>query len=421
MAIAGPWAIAVYGEDIDWGVVPVPTAEATPAEEIQTFSDEKSIGMFTACENQATAWDVLKFATSEEQDGALLEISGQMPMRTDLLGTFPEYFEANPDYAAFAEQADRTIEVPNVANSIEVWQTFRDAWSESVIFGDSDPQEALTAAAEDDQRTRRRVGDDDTMAATASPSVAGAGSFDPAPARRRERIPLRQQLAGYLFVSPWVVFFVGIFAYPLGFAIWMSFYDYFFAAPGATVERPFVGFDNYWDALTDEDVRQSFRNIVVFLVINVPLTVILAIALAMALNAVIPFRAFFRTAFFLPYVTASVALIGVWLWLFRTDGLVNTMLGPLAPDPSWLDQRTARHADDRHLRHVEGARLLHPAVPRRACRTCRRSCTRRRRSTEPDAGGRSAASRGRASGRPRRWSSCWRSSPAPTCSPSRTC
>ena len=35
-------------------------------------------------------------------------------------------------------------------------------------------------------------------------------------------------------------------------------------------------------------------------------------------------------------MTASVALIGVWLWLFRTDGLVNSMLGPLAPDPSWL-------------------------------------------------------------------------------------
>ena len=116
---------------------------------VQTSSDEKSIGMFTACENQATAWDVLKFAASEEQDGALLEITGQMLMRTDLLGTFLEYLEADPDYATFAEQADRTIEVPNVANSIEVWQTFRDAWSESVIFGDSDPHEALTAAAQE--------------------------------------------------------------------------------------------------------------------------------------------------------------------------------------------------------------------------------------------------------------------------------
>ena len=148
MAIVGPWAIAVYGEDVDWGVVPVPTAEATPADEIQTFSDEKSIGMYTACENQATAWDFLKFATSEEQDGALLEATGQMPMRSDVLGTFADYFEANPDYVPFAEQADRTVEVPNVPNSIEVWQTFRDAWSESVIFGDSDPEEALSSAAD---------------------------------------------------------------------------------------------------------------------------------------------------------------------------------------------------------------------------------------------------------------------------------
>ncbi len=104
--------------------------------------------MYTACENQATAWDVMKFATSEEQDGALLEATGQMPMRTDVLGTFADYFDANPDYVPFAEQADRTIEVPNVPNSVEAWQTFRDAWSESVIFGDSDPHEALTSAAD---------------------------------------------------------------------------------------------------------------------------------------------------------------------------------------------------------------------------------------------------------------------------------
>ena len=174
------------------------------------------------------------------------------------------------------------------------------------------------------------------MAIMAGASVPGVGSIDPASARTRDRIPLRQQLAGYLFVSPWIVFFFGIFAYPLGFAIWMSFYDYFFAAPGAKVDRPFVGFDNYWDALTDEKVRESFKNIVVFLVINVPLTVILAIVLATALNAAIPFRAFFRTAFYLPYVTASVATIGVWLWLFSGNGLVNKLLGPLAPDPTWL-------------------------------------------------------------------------------------
>jgi multiple sugar transport system permease protein len=174
-----------------------------------------------------------------------------------------------------------------------------------------------------------------TTAPTAVPPN-GATPLGVAPSPRPDRVPLRKQLMGYFFVSPWALFFFGIFAYPLGFAIWMSFYDYFFAAPGAEVDRPFVGFDNYTDALGDEDVRQAFRNIVVFLVINVPLTVILAIALAMALNAAIPFRSFFRTAYYLPYVTASVATIMLWLWLFSGNGLVNTILGPLAPDPTWL-------------------------------------------------------------------------------------
>jgi multiple sugar transport system permease protein len=172
-------------------------------------------------------------------------------------------------------------------------------------------------------------------AAVRAVSARGATSAGVAPPRR-DRVPLRKQVMGYILVSPWLLFFVGIFAYPLGFAVWMSFYDYFFAAPGADVDRPFVGFENYTNALGDEDVRQAFRNIIVFLVINVPLTVILAIALAVALNAAIPFRAFFRTAYYLPWVTASVATIMVWLWLFSGNGLVNTILGPLAPDPTWL-------------------------------------------------------------------------------------
>jgi multiple sugar transport system substrate-binding protein len=149
MAIVGPWAISVYGENVNWGAVPIPTSEGKPAEEIYTFSDAKNIGLYTACENQATAWDVLKFATSEEQDGQLLEMTGQMPMRQDLPGTYPDYFSANPAYEAFGDQAARTVEVPNIPNAVAVWQTLRDAWSQSVIFGEGDLQESLDGAAEE--------------------------------------------------------------------------------------------------------------------------------------------------------------------------------------------------------------------------------------------------------------------------------
>jgi multiple sugar transport system permease protein len=155
------------------------------------------------------------------------------------------------------------------------------------------------------------------------------------PRRVLERIVGRQPI-GMLFGAPYLVFIVVVFAYPLGLAVWMSFHRYFFAAPGVSVPRPFVGLDNYKAALTDPAVRQSFLNILIFLVINVPLTVALSLLLATALNAAIPFRAFFRVAYYVPYVTASVAVVGVWLFLFSSSGLVNNVLGGLAPTPSWL-------------------------------------------------------------------------------------
>ncbi|MEU0180986.1 extracellular solute-binding protein [Streptomyces sp. NPDC006207] len=145
MAIVGPWAVSVYGDKVKWGAVPVPTATGIEAK--GTFSDEKSIGMFTACKNKGTAWDVLKFATSKEQDGKLLEATGQMPMRQDLQAAFPDYFASHPDYKTFAEQADRTVEAPNVPNSVEIWQTFRDAYTKSVIFGKGDVESAFREAA----------------------------------------------------------------------------------------------------------------------------------------------------------------------------------------------------------------------------------------------------------------------------------
>ncbi|WP_223623022.1 extracellular solute-binding protein [Microbacterium sp. EST19A] len=133
MQLAGPWAIPSYAETVDVGFMPVPTSDGR--ENPVTFADSKSVSMFTACENQGTAWEFLKFSTTVENDGALLEATGQMPMRTDLTGTFADYFEANPNYVSFAEQAEATADVPSIPNSVEAWQAFRDAYSPAVIFG----------------------------------------------------------------------------------------------------------------------------------------------------------------------------------------------------------------------------------------------------------------------------------------------
>jgi multiple sugar transport system substrate-binding protein len=148
MAIVGPWAIAQYAGKVNWGAVPVPTKSGADASQIHTFSDEKSIGMYSSCKNRGTAWDFIKFTTSKASDGQLLQITGQMPMRTDLPGTYGSYFQSHPEYKLFADQAARTVDVPNVANSVEMWQDFRTAYSKSVIFGNQSVDQAFKAAAD---------------------------------------------------------------------------------------------------------------------------------------------------------------------------------------------------------------------------------------------------------------------------------
>lgn len=173
-----------------------------------------------------------------------------------------------------------------------------------------------------------------TPEATTRRQTAGPGHRPPLIQRMFGAQPI-----GYVFAGPYVIFWLALFAFPLGFALWMSLHDWFFAAPGAQVERPFVGLDNYTSVIGDPDVRRAALNVVIFIAINVPLTVVVSMVLAYALNQALPLRTFFRAAYYVPYVTASVAMIAVWLWLFARNGLVNQVLGPVAPDPSWLVNR----------------------------------------------------------------------------------
>ncbi|MFB2599052.1 carbohydrate ABC transporter permease [Herbiconiux sp. P17] len=170
--------------------------------------------------------------------------------------------------------------------------------------------------------------------ATGPASGKGSG---PTRAKRSvsHRIFGRQPL-GLLFSSPYLVFVLAVFAFPIVYSVWISFHDFFFAAPGANPARPFVGLDNYVAAFSNPAVIRSFGNVGIFLLINVPLTVVLSLLLASALNKVVHARTFLRVSFYVPYVTASVAVVAVWLFLFNGNGLVNQILGPLAPSPSWL-------------------------------------------------------------------------------------
>lgn len=169
-------------------------------------------------------------------------------------------------------------------------------------------------------------------------SAAPAQQNTTRPRRRSGAVQrwLGENPLGLLLSAPYTLFVIVVFLIPFGFGIWMSVHDFYFTAPGVAVEHPFVGFDNFAAVLADPIVRQAFGNLLIFLVINVPLTVVLGLLLSSGLDAVVHWKGFFRISYYIPYVTASVATLSVWIFLFNGNGVVNSMLGSLAPDPSWL-------------------------------------------------------------------------------------
>jgi multiple sugar transport system permease protein len=104
-----------------------------------------------------------------------------------------------------------------------------------------------------------------------------------------------------------------------------------------------VGLQNYTDLLTDETFHKAAFNTAYFVVIGVPLTMVLALAVAVGLNSGITrFTTFFRVGYYLPVVTSIVAIAVVWRFLLEPDaGIVNTLLGYVGVDgPSWLNDTT---------------------------------------------------------------------------------
>ncbi|SCL29262.1 carbohydrate ABC transporter membrane protein 1, CUT1 family [Micromonospora pallida] len=100
----------------------------------------------------------------------------------------------------------------------------------------------------------------------------------------------------------------------------------------------FVGLTNFVDVLTDPDFLQSLLTTAVVVVVSVPLILVIALLLAVALNRGIRWgKAFFRTVYYVPVVTGIVAIAVVWKFLFADEGTVNAALAAFGIDgPAWL-------------------------------------------------------------------------------------
>ncbi|MEV5607702.1 sugar ABC transporter permease [Streptomyces sp. NPDC052225] len=164
-----------------------------------------------------------------------------------------------------------------------------------------------------------------------------AAPAEPPPATfrtvRRKGPGARRRRAGMLMVAPALLHAALWIGLPVVAAVYLAFTSYdVLSAPR------FVGLDNFRDMLGDEVFRKSIVNTVVYTFFTVPFGMALGLLLALALNTGLRARGIFRTAIFLPQVTATVAIALVWLWIYNPrNGLFNTLLGLFGIEgPAWL-------------------------------------------------------------------------------------
>ncbi|MGQ7352405.1 carbohydrate ABC transporter permease [Quadrisphaera oryzae] len=178
------------------------------------------------------------------------------------------------------------------------------------------------------------------MAALTTQSAATT----PTPSRRRPGLARRREAgAGWLFTAPALVLVLLFIALPVVMALWVSITDW--RGRGSPFEAgvPVVGLDNYTDLLAGgglptQDLGTALRNNFWYVLLVVPTQTVVALLLASAVNnRLLRGRGFFRTAFYFPSVTSSVAITVVFLFLFSASGAVNQVLSWLGINgPNWF-------------------------------------------------------------------------------------
>ncbi|BFT74150.1 carbohydrate ABC transporter permease [Paenibacillus sp. P36] len=144
----------------------------------------------------------------------------------------------------------------------------------------------------------------------------------------------RNRLTGYTFLLPNILGFLIFICLPVCASFLMSFTEW-----NGFGEIEFAGLSNYTRLWSDETFRISLLNSLLMTAVSVPVTLILAILAAVALNKGLRGVKIFRTAIFLPHITATIAVAVVWQLLYNpTMGPINGFLRSLGIDnpPTWL-------------------------------------------------------------------------------------
>ena len=154
--------------------------------------------------------------------------------------------------------------------------------------------------------------------------------------KKSRRLMIRETATSYMFLLPFLVFFILFVVYPMFMCVYTSFFD-------ATMGREdiFIGFDNYRTLFNDPVFWVALRNTAVIVLVSVPVTCAFSLWVASVISKMhVAATSLFRCIFYLPVVTGSVAVTMVWKWMFNySQGIFNyigTETGLLEKGINWL-------------------------------------------------------------------------------------
>ncbi|MFN8489111.1 MAG: sugar ABC transporter permease [Caldilineaceae bacterium] len=153
------------------------------------------------------------------------------------------------------------------------------------------------------------------------------------PKARRSRKARHDTMVFYLCVAPWVIGFIAFTLGPMLYSLYISFTEWGMLKPPV-----WVGAANYRQAFADPDFYTALRVTSFFSVFSIPIVLLTALFLAILLNEATRGVGFFRTAFYMPAIVASVAAAVLWTWILNPKfGPVNGLLRLFGiPGPNWF-------------------------------------------------------------------------------------
>jgi multiple sugar transport system permease protein len=147
----------------------------------------------------------------------------------------------------------------------------------------------------------------------------------------------REAFVGYGFVALPMAFFLLFFIFPIGYAFYISRYDW------GIFKGEYLGWDNYHKLFHDSLFwSHAVRNTLVYAAVVVPLQMALGLSLAVVVNTAIRWRTFFRAAFYFPSLAASAAITTIAIYILASDGLLNRALDQVGyhHDNAWFTQQS---------------------------------------------------------------------------------